>query len=80
MAMSHQLMGTGSGDTLNFEGKVDVFEHTMVTVGIQMLNQFYGVLGIAVIADGRDLGDGFYRVRGCLDQCYIHWLIPFFHL
>jgi hypothetical protein len=39
MPVSHQLMGTGSGDTFDFEGEVDMLHHRMMAVAVQMLDQ-----------------------------------------
>jgi hypothetical protein len=72
MSMSHQLMGTGSGDAFNLEGEIDVFKHTVMTVFVEVFNQTHRVLGIAVIADRRNLRHGFHRVRGGLNQCDFH--------
>jgi hypothetical protein len=72
MPVSNQLMRTGSGDSFNLEGEVDVFEHTVMTVGVQMLHQSHGVLGVAVIADRCNLRYGLHRVRGGMNQNDIH--------
>jgi hypothetical protein len=72
MAMSHQLMGTGSGDTFNFEGKVDVFKDRMMASIVEVLHQSHRVLGVTVIADRSNLRDGLHRVWGGLDQSDIH--------
>jgi hypothetical protein len=51
MPVSHQLMGTGPGNTFDLEGEVNMLEHTVVAVGIQMLHQGNRVSGFAVITD-----------------------------
>jgi hypothetical protein len=72
MPVSHQLMGTGSGDTFDFEGEVDMLHHRMMAVAVQMLDQSQWVLGVAVIADRCDLSNRFDWVGRCLDQSDIH--------
>ena len=34
MPVSYKLMGTGSGDTFNLKGKVDMLKHTMMAAGV----------------------------------------------
>jgi hypothetical protein len=51
MPVSYQLMGTGSGDTFNLEGEIDMFEHAVVTILIKMLHQSHRIIGGAVITD-----------------------------
>jgi hypothetical protein len=76
MAVTHQLMGTGSGNTFNLEGEVDMLKYAMMATCVQMLDQGHSVLGVAVIADRCDLGDGLYRVRGGLNQSDFHISSP----
>jgi hypothetical protein len=72
MAMSHQLMRTGSGDAFNLEGEIDMLEHAMVAVVVQVLHQSHRIAGLAVVADRCDICDGLNGVRGCLHKCYFH--------
>jgi hypothetical protein len=72
MPVSYKLMGTGSGDTFDFEGKVDMLKHAVMTVSVKMLYQSHRVLGIAVIADGGDLSDGLHRIGSSLNQSDFH--------
>jgi hypothetical protein len=49
--VSYQLVGASSTDTLDSEGKVDVFKHTMMPVFVQMFYQLHRVFRVAVVAD-----------------------------
>jgi hypothetical protein len=51
MPVPYQLMGTSSGDILDFECEIDVFKYAQMTVLVQMLNQFHRVGGVTVIAN-----------------------------
>jgi hypothetical protein len=72
MPVSYKLMGTSPGDTFDLKSKINMFEYGMMTAFIKVLHQYHRVLGIAVIADGGNLCNGFDGVRGSLYECYIH--------
>jgi hypothetical protein len=72
MPVSHQLVGTGPGDTFDLEGEVDVFQHTMMSVTVEVLHQTHRVGWVAVVADGCNLCNGLHRVRGGLNQGDLH--------
>jgi hypothetical protein len=72
MPVAYQLMRTGSGDAFDLKGEIDVFKHTVMAAGVQMLYQSHGILGVTVVADRSDLCDGFHCVWCCLYKSYIH--------
>jgi hypothetical protein len=72
VAVSHQLMRAGAGDARDLEGVVDVLEHRMMTVFVKMSHQPDGILGVAVVTDGCNLGDGLNRIGCILNECYLH--------
>lgn len=76
--MPHQLMATSTGNSLDFEGEIDVFKYRMVPVAIKVLYQPQGIFRITVVADGCDLCDGLNRFRCRLNKCYFHFGFPSF--
>ena len=70
--MPHELMGTSTRNSLDFEGEVDVLEYAVMSIAVKVLHQSERVLGVAVIADTCDFRNGFDGVRRCLYECYCH--------
>ena len=57
MSVSHKLVRTGTRDTLNLKGEVDMLKHAMVSVTVQVLHQPEGILRVTVVTDTRNLSD-----------------------
>jgi hypothetical protein len=66
VSVSYELMGTRSGDAFNFEGEINVFEDTVMSVFVEVLHQAQRVFRIAVVTDACDFRDKLNRVWGGL--------------
>jgi hypothetical protein len=72
MSVSHELMGTSAGDSIDLESEIDMLKNGMMTVLVKMFNQSYRVLGVAIVANARNLSDCLNRIRRGLNECYVH--------
>jgi hypothetical protein len=72
MSVSNQLVGTGTGDSFNLEGKVNMLHYRHMTVIVEVLYQTNGVLRITVIADRSNRCDGLNGVGSSLYKSYFH--------
>lgn len=76
MPVSYQLMRASSGDTLDFEGEVDMLKYGVVSVFIKVLHQPGRAFGIAIVTDRCYLCDGLNGIGCLLNQCNLHYYSP----
>jgi hypothetical protein len=76
MSVSHKLVRTSTGDSIDFESEIDMLKNGMMTVLVKVFDQSYRILGIAIVADTSNLSDSLDRIWCSLNKFYFHPFPP----